>query len=396
VAISVNDATRWWSTVHHVRLALTALALSIGLVASDASSAASRLVLAYYVPYDSTSWASLQVHADQLDILAAQWMSVDACGGLGSRDDQTLKQFAHDHGLKVVPSLFTLSGWLNHRLLADDEVRATFLQNVVGYTVDEGYDGFDLDLEGVDPADRQALSDFTRDLADALHAQGKLLTLAIPAKERETNTGWAGAFDYAALGNAADLVTVMAYEYRGPFSGPGSVAPYDWVGRVAAFATRQIPSEKVLLGLAVYGYDWNTTSGGTLSLGYPQARAIAEQAQAEPGFDDAQQSLTFSYTADAASRVPPAPGAGRVNHAITLRSAPPCDAVPPLAPGPTPTRAPEPDTPQAHEVWVEGSGSVAARLGLALSSGARGVSVWRLGLEDPGSWPLFDQWRGVS
>jgi len=381
------------STVHHVRLTLTALVLSLVLVARDASAATNRVVLGYYVPYDSTSWAALQSHVDQLDIVAAQWVTVDACGGLGSRDDQTLKQFVHERGLKVVPSLFTLSGWLNHRLLADDEVRANFLQNVVSYTLDEGYDGFDLDLEGVDPADRQALSDFTHDLADALHAQGKLLTLAIPAKEGETSTGWAGAFDYAALGSAADLVTVMAYEYRGPFSGPGSVAPYDWVGRVAAFATRQIPPDKVLLGLAVYGYDWNTTSGGTLSLGYPHALAIAERAQAEPGFDDAQRSLRFSYTADPGARPPSAPGAGRVNHTVTVRGAPPCDAVPPPSPGPTPTRAPEPDTPQAHEVWVEDSGSVAARLDLALRACSRGVSVWRLGLEDPGAWPLFDQWR---
>jgi spore germination protein YaaH len=187
----------------------------------------------------------------------------------------------------------------------------------------------------------------------------------------------------------------MAYEYRGPFSGPGSVAPYDWVSRVAAYATHQIPPDKVLLGLAVYGYDWNTTSGGTLSLGYPQALAIAEQAQAEPGFDDAQQSLTFSYTADAGARPPSAPGAGRVSHAITVRGGPRCDAVAPSSPGPTPTPAPEPDTPQAHEVWVEDSGSVAARLGLAQNAGARGVSVWRLGLEDPNTWPLLDQWRGA-
>src|SRR5262249_38723686 len=159
----------------------------------------------------------------------------------------------------------------------------------------------------------QAMSDFTRDLADALHAQGKLLTIAIPAKERDTTVGWAGAFDYAALGAAADLVTVMAYEYTGPFSGPGSVAPYGWVSRVAAYATQQIAPEKVLLGLAAYGYDWNTTSGGTLSLGFPQAMAIAAQAQAEPGFDSTQQSLTFVYTADGAYQAPSAPSAARFN-----------------------------------------------------------------------------------
>jgi spore germination protein YaaH len=262
------------------------------------------LVLGYYVPYDATSWASLEAHADQLDVIAAQWASIDACGGITARDDQTLKQFAHAHGIQVVPSLFTLSAELNHQLLADDATRANAIQNIVSYTVDEGYDGFDLDLEGIDPADRAAYSSFVTDLAAALHDHRKLLTLAVPAKERDTISGWAGAFDYAALGAQADLVTVMAYEYNGPFSGPGSVAPFDWVARVTAFASRQIPIGRLLLGLAFYGYDWNTTSGGAVSLGYPRATALASFFQAEPEFDGAQQSLTFGYTAEAGVRAP--------------------------------------------------------------------------------------------
>jgi len=127
---------------------------------------------------------------------------------------------------------------------------ANALDQIVSYTVAEDYDGFDLDLEGVDPADRDALTAFVASAGDALHANGKLLTLAIPPKERDVTVGWAGAYDYAALGAQADLVTIMAYEYRGPFSGPGSVAPFDWVQRVTRFATSQIPPDKVLLGLA--------------------------------------------------------------------------------------------------------------------------------------------------
>src|SRR5205814_7245047 len=114
--------------------------------------------------------------------------------------------------------------------------------------------------------DRAALSTFVQQLSTALHEQGKLLTLAIPAKDRDVTVGWAGAYDYAALGAAADLVTIMAYEYSGPFSGPGSVAPYDWVDRVLAFAGSQIPAQKLVLGVAWYGYDWNTTSGGARAL----------------------------------------------------------------------------------------------------------------------------------
>jgi spore germination protein YaaH len=393
-------------TVRCTRLVtgFSTLALAVGVAAQPAPvhsqhiqdpEVQRRLVLGYYVPYDSTSWVSLQAHSDQIDLVGAQWVGIDACGNLSSRDDQTLKQFAQERGLAVVPSLLTLSPTLNHQLLDDDDTAARAIEQIVGYIVAEGYAGFDLDLEGVDPADRDALVNFTSALGAALHAQEKLLTLAVPAKDRDATVGWSGAYDYAALGALADLVTIMAYEYRGPFSGPGSVAPFEWVRRVAAFASSQIAPDKVLLGLAFYGYDWNVTSGGARSLGWSGAMALAEQFEAEPSVDPDQQSLTFEYTALAGDRVPTVPQAARITtHQITSREAPACDvALPP--PTPTPSRRPPPPagTPQLHSVWLEESNSAAARLGLADAYRLGGIATWRLGLEDPAVWPAFEAWR---
>jgi len=352
-----------------------------------------RLLVGYYVPYDSTSWVSVQAHADELDVVAAQWVTIDGCGNLASRDDQTLKQVATDHSLRVLPSLLTLSPWLNHQVLTDDNASANALEQIVAYTVAEDYGGFDLDLEGVDPADRDALTAFVSSASQALHANGKLLTLAIPPKERDVTVGWAGAYDYAALGAQADLVTIMAYEYRGPFSGPGSVAPFDWVQRVTRFATSQIPADKVLLGLAFYGYDWNTTSGGARSLGYPQFAALAERYEAPVSFDPAQQSLTFEYEGLAGEPPPGVAPQARLNHAIAAHNAPPCEVQPPPSPPATPRpAAPPAGTPQAHAVWLEDSSSAAARLGLAATYHTGGVAVWRLGLEDPNVWDIFRSW----
>jgi spore germination protein YaaH len=353
----------------------------------------SRLVLGYYVPYDSTSWRSFEANVSSLDIVAAQWVTIDGCGNLSSRDDQNLKQLAGAHGLKVLPSLLTLSSWLNHQILTDDDTAANAVEQIVGYVVAEQYDGFDLDLEGVDPADRPRLSGFVVRLGAALHDAGKMLTLAIPAKERDATTGWAGAYDYAALGAPADLVTVMAYEYRGPFSGPGSVAPYDWVRRVAAFSSNQISASKVLLGLAFYGYDWNTSSGSARALGYDQAMQLAERYGAEVGFDSDQQSATFTYESASGDPVPGLPAGPKLTHQITVHGAPPCDLEPP-APSPTPVRPlPPVGTPQVHQVWIEDSASAAARLGLVDHYTLGGVATWRLGQEDGRVWDVLQSWR---
>ena len=80
------------------------------------------MMVAYYVPWDARSWQAFEANPGSVDIVAAQWMSVDPCGGISSQDDQTLKQFARDRGISVFPTLVTFSGWLDHRLLADPDL----------------------------------------------------------------------------------------------------------------------------------------------------------------------------------------------------------------------------------------------------------------------------------
>lgn len=354
-----------------------------------------RRVLGYYVPYDPTSWESLEANAHAIDDVAAQWVSIDACGQLGSRDDQTVKQLVQARGMRLFPSLLTSSAWLNHRLLTDDAVATTAISQIVEYVLAEGYDGFDLDLEGVQPSDRAAYTAFVARLGAALRERGKPLALAIPPKAGETATGWAAAYDYAALGAHADLITIMAYDFSGAWGDPGPVAPYGWVDRVAAYATARIPPERVLLGLASYGYDWNTTSGGTRALSYSQAATLAEYHGVPMVLDPETQSATFRYRAPAGDAPPARTQPAPLQHDITVREPAPCDVTPPAsAPTPTPRPTPPPGALQDHVVWLEEASSAVARLGVAERHGAGGVASWRLGLEDPRVWPALEQWRG--
>lgn len=353
-----------------------------------------RLVLGYYVPYDASSWQTLEAQATNLDLVSAQWVTVDPCGSIGSRDDVTIKAFLRERGVRLVPSLLTSSGWLNHRLLTDEPTTDRFLNEIVSYVLDEGYDGFDLDLEGVSAQDRGAYTTFVARLAEALHRHGKLLTLAIPAKTSDVQTGWAGAYDYAALGKHADLILIMSYAYTWSTSQPGSTAPYDWVDRVAAYAAGQIPREKLLLGIAFYGYDWNVTMGGAArALLHPQAMALARHYGATVSLDPSSRSATFSYTARAEDEPYLGPSAPPVRHQISTRTASPCGVRPPYVPPPTPTPKPPPAPIQRHVVWLEDGASVGARLDIASRHGAGGVGAWRLGQEDPSVWERIAAWR---
>lgn len=358
------------------------------------------MVLAYYVPYDVTSWLALEAQAARLDYVSAQWASIDACGGISSRDDRTLIAFARGRGIHVMPSLLTLDQALNHRLLTDNETRERAVQQIVSYVEDVGYDGFDLDLEDVSPTDRAAYSAFVAKLSAALHARGKLLMAALPAKHYDATAGWAGAYDYAALAPSLDFAMMMTYDYSWSSSPPGSIAPYQWVDQVLAFVTSQIPPQKVLLGVAFYGYDWNTTGGGRArALRYSQAFALAQQYGVKITSDPATRSATFTYTAKRGDVPPEGEPLPALNHEIGVRKAPAC-----TKPLPAPTPTPQPTAParltptpaspqQQHVVWLEDAGSMAARLTLVQKYGVAGVGAWRLGQEDSGVWPVVEQWR---
>ena len=361
---------------------------------ATARSRASRAFLGYYAPYDASSWNSLQAQAGSLDYVALQVATLDYCGGLSSTEDRTLKSFAKGRGLPVLASLFTSSEPLNHAMLTNPTAAANAVQQIVTYVLEEGYDGIDLDLEAVPAADRQALTAFVAQVSAALRQQGKMVMMAVPAKTREVTTGWAGAYDYAALAPSLDLVVIMSYAYTTPTSAPGSTAPYNWVEQAAAYATSQFPAQKVLLGMAFYGYDWNTTTGGRAkALRFPQAQALSAVYGVGINLDPASRSATFAYTAKPGDAQPYLDSLPPINHDTYSRRPASCS----LGPPPQPTSVPRTPAPtvaalQNHTVWLENAAAVSAKLDIAARYGA-GAAAWRLGQEDPAVWPLVNAWR---
>ena len=58
------------------------------------------------------------------------------------------------------------------------------------------------------------------------------------------------------LGQAADRVLLMTYEWGYTYGPPMAVAPLPNVRAVLDYAVTEIPSEKIFLGIPNYGYDW--------------------------------------------------------------------------------------------------------------------------------------------
>ena len=150
------------------------------------------------------------------------------------------------------------------RMLHTPALMSRHIAAIVSLADRENYAGIDIDYEGLHAGDRQALSTFITRLAAALHAHGKILSVAVFAKTSDAGYGGQNvAQDYAAIGRAADQVRRMAYDYHWNTSAPGPIAPISWVRSVIDYARTQIPAARLVLGIPLYGYDWPATAPPT-------------------------------------------------------------------------------------------------------------------------------------
>jgi spore germination protein len=254
-------------------------------------------------------------------------------------------------GLPLVPTIANVDDQGNFtypavgRILHDPALVARHVADIVALVSAQHYGGIDIDYEDLQAGDRQDFTSFITQLAAALHARGKILSVALFAKA--TDSGYAPrnvAQDYAAIGKVADQVRLMGYDYHWATSPPGPIAPVSWLKNVLRYARTQIPAAKIILGVPEYGYDW---SGG-LGTGISWQRAV--QLSRKPGvqvhYNSASQAPWFSYT-DAVGR--------------------------------------------QHIVWFENTRSSQAKFRLARAAGIGGVYLWLYGSADPGTWSALRQ-----
>jgi spore germination protein YaaH len=248
-------------------------------------------------------------------------------------------------GLQVVPTLanITAGRWSYQpvaAILHDPARRRQQVAAIVALVSQHHYAGIDIDYENLHAGDRGVFTAFATELARALHARHKILSVAVFAKT--SDAGYAPrnvAQDYAAIGRVADQVRVMAYDYHWATSAPGPVAPIGWVRAVLRYAKSQIPASRIVLGVGLYGYDWSGGHGAALS--WLGAFRLSSRYHVRPRYDPASQEPWFGYT-DAAGH--------------------------------------------QHVVWFENRASAQAKFGAAMGAQIGGAFLWMFGYEDAGTW----------
>ena len=276
-------------------------------------------------------------------------------GSLNSIDDEALIRTARNVGvapMMVITNIAEGQGFssdLAHTILSSQQVQQNLINNVINTLRAKNYFGLDIDFEYIYPQDGNAYDQFLRTVAARIRPLGYTLTTAIAPKTAANQPGLLyEAHHYPVHGQYADHVIIMTYEWGYTYGEAQAVAPINQVRRVLDYAVTAIPSQKILMGMPNYGYDWTlpfVQGSAARTLTNTGAVDLARRVRAAIEFSESSQAPFFNYYDEARRR---------------------------------------------HEVWFDDARSIRARLRLVNEYDLGGVSYWTIQSFFPQNWLILE------
>ena len=324
------------------------------VLADDSAPSGSALVTGYAYPF--VDKGLLQRTLPYISGLIPFTYGIRPDGTLVDLNDGQLIAAARQLGVTPVMHLSTLTeqGGFDNALaslvLNDEQVRSTLISSILTTMRAKGYQALDVDFEFILAQDAAPYAAFISLLRQTLAPLGYPVIVALAPKTSADQPGLLyEGHNYRLLGEAADAVLLMTYEWGYTYGPPMAVAPLPNVRRVVEYALTEIPANKILLGIPNYGYDWplpfvQGTSKAT-SISNQYAITLAANNGVEISYDSAAQAPFFRYV-DANG--------------------------------------------QEHEVWFEDARSIRAKLSLISRYGLLGAGYWNLMRPFPQNWLVLN------
>jgi spore germination protein YaaH len=176
-------------------------------------------------------------------------------------DDADIVSTAKSHQVKLIPLVDSDDVSFIRNVMASPAAIAQHAAAVTNLVVQHGWDGIELDYEHLwNNADQAPYVALVKAVAASLHAQHKVLTLALPAMDTYHADA---AYDYKQFQGDVDVMHLMGYDFHffgGDHLGP--LAPKGWINDVTAYVQSLGAPQKYVLGIANYGIanGWYTSA----------------------------------------------------------------------------------------------------------------------------------------
>jgi spore germination protein YaaH len=227
----------------------------------------------WYYKEEPRSRESFFKHADKIDVLGPQTYFLKKDGVVVGGVKQDVLEKAKAENIKVMPLLANIIILKNGKEYFDMSLINDLLSNTANWKKvadhlrtegkKNGYYGWQLDLEHIDVKDKELFMQFVTYLKGELAKDNLKLSAAIVSKISDNPEDyksnywqeWAGAYDYARLGDVLDFVSVMAYDQP---QSPGPVATTAWSQKVMDYTLTKIPKEKISFGIPTYSWAYRS------------------------------------------------------------------------------------------------------------------------------------------
>ncbi|MBS1919137.1 MAG: glycosyltransferase [Bacteroidetes bacterium] len=257
-----------------------------------------RVRAAFYVDWDPQAFFSLQDHISELNTVLPEWFFIDAnTDSLVNNIDPDGLALMKQNNVKIIPMLSnvnlndhngTFDADLLSKFLLNKSKREKLLKQLLTVLISNHLQGVNIDFEELkNEKTINAMDVFIKELSDSLHKNGLLVTQDIMPDNED--------FHVNHLARYNDYLFFMAYDQHYTSSIPGPVSEQRWIEKEVDKLARDVPSEKIVLCMAAYGYDW-PDGGDAETLTYQQALSLAKEFHATIDFDNDSYNCKFEYT----------------------------------------------------------------------------------------------------
>lgn len=310
---------------------------------------------------NSPTGQALRQHWQKISGIISQAYQIEPDGVVIGGINPDLVSFAHQHHIKIYAMVTNLNfdQAKVHAFLNSSDAQYRAISTLISHCQEAGLTGLQIDFEHMPVEDKYVLNHFADRLAEAMHKARFQLSFALFPRTRDEAdpknafwsskyATWAGVYDYRALAEDSNFVSIMTYDQHTASTPPGPVAGIPWDEAVIRYALHYIPKNKISLGIPTYSDHWFS---GSLhgkphykmeNMGYADVAKLIKELNTSTTWDSTQAvPFTFFIHDD-------------LNEFI----------------------------------FGEDVRSFKAKYALAHQYHLNGVSVWRIGLEDPRIWQV--------
>ncbi|MCL4396361.1 MAG: glycosyl hydrolase family 18 protein [Chloroflexi bacterium] len=269
---------------------------------------------------------------------------------------------------QVLPTISDLVGGqlrsdLVDIMITNSNLRQQHIQALVDLTVEKLYPGVNIDYQGATPDNKNDFTGFIQDLAKALHAKDKVLSVTLAAPVPKSAETWdTGPYDWDAIARAADIVRIPLPLNNNAYTGnPSPVETYlQWaVGRMDRY--------KIDLSFSMLSRDEFSNSYSPINLtdALKIIGPVSISDNIQPG---GQATFDLPKMRDAGFKYDPVTGLYSFAYSDSQG--------------------------QAHTVWLESADSLAKKLAIAAQFNLRGVALRDFGDSlEARAWDVLKQYR---